>query len=391
MINKDLILFAEEIINDFNQSNFNLVIDKTDLLISNDIFEPTIFELYSYSLFYNRLYDKCINAISLLSNAKDLSFELKYLHFNCLFNKSDYAECTNYYDLHLSYHPISEELKQKLIFSYIRSSQADKAFALHNQSDIHTNNFYSKISIVIPVLDLSPATPDHNILNLLDDLLDIEVEVIVIFNNTELGIELRGHPRIDHFAIISENIGVSRAWNIGIDISRSEYTIVVNADMRLKDSVIYDLVGALENDSCLAMVGPQGCLSDVNLNGLESRQLLKGEFDNIQYVDLIMGFLFAVRTDLFHLKVLKFDNNLTPAFSEEIDISRQIKQAGLKMAVIPTHEFSHGGSGSHLFTNKIDYYDQSEIKMNIMNRNDCYLYKKWFSSSGNTLFSVEDN
>jgi len=391
MLDQDPILLANEIVNDFKQSNYNLVINKTDLLLTNGIFEPYTFELYCFSLFNNRMYERCQNAISILSNAKELSFDLKYLHFNCLFNSGKYAECIIFYDSHLCTHPSSDELKQKLIFSYIRSSQTEKAFALHSEVNVNRNNFQSKISIVIPVLDLSPGTPDHNILSLLDDLINIDIEVIVVFNNTNLGIELKNHPRIDHFAIISENIGVSRAWNIGIDISRSKYTIVANADLRLKNSIIFDLVDALENDPNLAMVGPQGCLADLNLNGVESKQLIKGDFDTFRYVDLVMGFLFAVRTKLFHSKVLKFDNNLTPAFSEEVDISRQIKQAGLKMGVVPSIGFSHGGSGSHLFTNTINYYDQSEIKMHIMNRNDCYLYDKWFSNSENATFSIESN
>jgi len=73
-------------------------------------------------------------------------------------------------------------------------------------------------SFIIPVLDYSPHSP-YNITTLLNDLEEIHGEVICIFNSHEVFDKLRDHSRIDKYCFNSLNAGVSRSWNIGINLA----------------------------------------------------------------------------------------------------------------------------------------------------------------------------
>jgi tetratricopeptide (TPR) repeat protein len=377
MKNSDIRDLLTAIHNAYSQKDYHFIISKVSDLSRLNIYQEKIYEYYSHAFFSTHQFSNCVVILNLMEQKGHLFEGLSEMKAECFFYLGEFAKAAEIYERQLFVDPGNETVRRKVIYSLLRSSQTEKAYEFYLNKSI-LGRYQSKIGIVIPVLDMSPSTPGHNILGLLDDLTELDAEVTVIFNNTEIGLKLKDHPRINHFAILSENVGVSRAWNIGIDISRSEFTAVLNADLRLKPQVILDLVSAIESDDKVAMSGPQGCLGDLNLNGKEISKLIKGEFIEIKEVDLVMGFMFAVRTDLFHSGILKFDNHLTPAFSEEIDISRQIKKAKMKIIAVPTVDFDHGGSGSHLSNNQIQFYDQSEIKLDIMNRNDCYLYQKWF-------------
>ena len=73
-------------------------------------------------------------------------------------------------------------------------------------------------SLIIPVLDFSPHSP-FNIHTLLADLQEVSGEVVCIFNSLEVFEALRHHPRIDKFCFNKSNAGVSRSWNMGINLS----------------------------------------------------------------------------------------------------------------------------------------------------------------------------
>ena len=95
-------------------------------------------------------------------------------------------------------------------------------------------------SFVIPVLDFSPHGP-FNIRTLLDDLSSITGEVVCIFNSREVYDELKDHPRIDKYCFNSMNAGVSRSWNIGINMSEGKTVHIMNADLHIGDSIADEL------------------------------------------------------------------------------------------------------------------------------------------------------
>jgi GT2 family glycosyltransferase len=251
------------------------------------------------------------------------------------------------------------------------------------QKDIATQNPFSHLinadsvqrSFIIPVLDYSPAS-SFNIKTLLEDLTNIGGEVIVIFNNEQVADEMKDHPRINHYAVMKENIGVARAWNLGIDICRTDYAFILNADLKVGKKTIETLHDGLKNLPDVAMVGPQG--SYFNFEKLKDYFYLdKGKFSNIMEVDAVSGFLFGLKTCYFKNKDLRFEDGFTPCYYEEWDIGLQIKAASLKSYIIPCDDYEHQWSGSIRSYRQIRYYDQAETAKQIHLRNSYLFQKKW--------------
>lgn len=230
-------------------------------------------------------------------------------------------------------------------------------------------------SFIIPVLDYSPAS-SFNIKTLLDDLSNIGGEVIIIFNNEQVANEIKHHPRIDHYAILKENIGVARAWNMGLDLCRTDYAFILNADLHVTKGVIEQLQEALKTLPEAAIVGPQG--SYFNFEQLNDYIYLdKGTFNTFMEVDAVSGFLFGVKTQPFKEKALQFENDYTPCYFEEWDLGLQIKAAGLKSYVVPLKDYEHQWSGSIRSYRQIAYYDRAQTAKQIQMRNAVLFQEKW--------------
>lgn len=230
-------------------------------------------------------------------------------------------------------------------------------------------------SFVIPVLDYSPASP-YNIISLLNDLDDIPGEVIVIFNNPTLADELKGHPRISRYAVMSENIGVARAWNVGISMAVTPYVLILNADLHLEAATIETIEQGLRHLDKAACVGPQGSFVNYRL----ARDFIyfdKGGFDQPIAVDAVSGFLFGVRRELFEPGGLKFEEAFTPCYFEEWDLGLQIQKAGLKSWVVPATAYDHRWGGTIGGLRSISCLGRNETAQIILQRNRQYFFNKW--------------
>lgn len=241
------------------------------------------------------------------------------------------------------------------------------------QDSIHHGN--QSRSFVIPVLDYSPAS-EYNITTLLNDLENIPGDVIVIFNSEEVANELKGHPRIDHYAIMKHNIGVARAWNIGIDIAETRTVFIVNADAHIRIEAVDALEQGLWNLEGAACTGPQG--SFFNFDTCRDYHYFdKGSFNKPVKVDAVSGFFFCVKREHFSSKKLIFENAFTPCYFEEWDLGLQIKNNGLAAYVIPTTAYDHHWSGSIRALRTIPYYGRDETAGEILLRNRRLFISKW--------------
>ena len=234
-------------------------------------------------------------------------------------------------------------------------------------------------SFIVPVLDYSPAS-SFNIKTLLDDLGQIGGEVIIIFNNEQVANEIKNHPRIDHYAIMGENVGVARAWNMGLDMCRTDYAFILNADLHVTKGVIEQLQEALKILPQAAIAGPQG--SYFNFEQLKDYIYLdKGTFNTCMEVDAVSGFLFGVKTEPFKNKSLQFENDYTPCYFEEWDLGLQIKAVGLKSYVVPLKDYEHQWSGSIRSYRQISFYDRAQTSKQIRMRNAVLFQEKWCQSN----------
>lgn len=230
-------------------------------------------------------------------------------------------------------------------------------------------------SFVIPVLDYSPAS-EYNILTLLEDLKTISGQVIVVFNDPGIAEELRTHPRIDHYIIMQRNVGVSRAWNVGLDVAESPTVFILNADLHVSGETIDALERGLWELESAACVGPQGSFVNFRLAN-DHKYFDKGSFAEPIEVDAVSGFLFCVKRELFDGATLKFEAAFSPCYFEEWDLGLQIKLAGFKSYVIPTVGYDHHWSGTIRALRTIPYLGREETAGEIILRNRELFQTKW--------------
>jgi len=222
---------------------------------------------------------------------------------------------------------------------------------------------------------MSPAS-EYNIITLLNDLENIEGDVIVIFNGYEVAEQLKGHPRITRYAVMKQNIGVARAWNLGLEIAVTPTVFILNADLHVEQEAIDSLEDALYTLPAAACVGPQGSFVEYSL-ARDYIHFDKGTFNLPLEIDAVSGFFFAVKLQHFNEKIIRFENGFTPCYFEEWDLGLQIKRAGLKNYIVPTSTYDHHWSGSIKALREINFYEKAETAGEILKRNRRMFLNKW--------------
>lgn len=234
-------------------------------------------------------------------------------------------------------------------------------------------------SFVIPVLDFSAHSP-YNIRSLLQDLQGVSGEVICIFNSGEVFQALQHHPRIDKFCFNKLNAGVSRSWNIGINLAEGRAVFIMNADLHVTPAAIDQLEAYLFSLPSAVLVGPQGSHLDfMNLRVL--RYFEKGAFAQPVRTHDVSGFFFAIYRERFLRHRLQFDVQYSPCFMEEWDMGLQAIQAELACYAVPVVDFEHhwGISGSQENT-PISYFGRQVYRNDVLVANRNKFMRKWFPS-----------
>lgn len=235
-------------------------------------------------------------------------------------------------------------------------------------------------SFVIPVLDFSPHS-SHNIISLLDDLSNITGEVICIFNSDEVYRTLHAHPRIDKFCYNKLNAGVSRSWNIGINLAEGRTVFIMNADLHVLPSAVEQLESYLGSLANAVMVGPQG--SHLDFKNLRiTHYFEKGQFKEPVRTHDISGFFFCIHREKFLNHKLNFDAQYSPCFMEEWDMGLQVIQAGLACYAVPVTDFEHDwGISQSKENNKINYFGREVYRNDILLENREKFIAKWFDAN----------
>jgi glycosyltransferase involved in cell wall biosynthesis len=235
-----------------------------------------------------------------------------------------------------------------------------------------------KRSFVIPVLSMGDDDP-LNIHGLLNDLEAVEGEVICIFNSDDVFDRLRTHPRITKFCYNKHNAGVSRSWNVGIQLAEGETVFIVNEDVHLQPIAVEQLEHYLYSLPKAVMVSPQGAYVDFqNLRVVQYFQ--KGRFDQPVHTHDVSGFFFAIHMARYQAHRLMFDVRYSPCFMEEWDMGMQVINAGLACYAVPVTAFDHewGISGSRENT-PIRYFGKTVYRNDVLMANHKKFIEKWHS------------
>lgn len=231
-------------------------------------------------------------------------------------------------------------------------------------------------SFIIPVIDFSPHS-DFNILTLLDDLNGVDGEVICIFNSHEVFQRLHTHKRIDKFCYNKTNAGVSRSWNIGINMAEGDVIFIMNADLHIQVDCINQMRQYCLTLDKAVIVGPQG--SHLDYRSLKViRYFQKGRFDKPVKTHDVSGFLFAINADVYREHRFCFDVRFSPCFFEEWDMGLQIMTAGLCLYAVPVIGFEHKWGMSQAEDDRIINYFGRDVKRgDVMIKNRMNFVRKW--------------
>lgn len=215
----------------------------------------------------------------------------------------------------------------------------------------------------------------------------LPAELIVVLNGIDAsGLGLPEHTRT---VALPTNHGVGIAWNRGAAVAEGEVVVFANDDLILGPHSLRLLVEALQRDSTAAVAGPTGALWDidaarhtayVDLSSLEAGTAVP--------VDMVSGYCFAVRRDIFET-LGGIDEAYTPAGFEEIDLCTAVRaQTGrtvIAVAGVKTeHEFSISSADPRTV---IRFLDREESLGSIERRNKAHFLGKW-RGQGITSVSV---
>jgi len=247
----------------------------------------------------------------------------------------------------------------------------------------------TKRSFIIPILDFSPHSP-FNIKTLLKDLECISGEVICVFNNKEVFENICHHPRIDKYCLNNQNAGVSRSWNIGLNLAEGKVAFILNADLHVTTKAVDQLEAWLFALDKAFIVSPEGKLIDYD----RFRRQLNTEFDfpkdlileefnasNIKHpvkTNDFMGAFFAVHMKRLLENHLYFDVQFSPCFLEEWNMGLQALEKDLYCYTVPVDGYGHHMGISMAKSNKtVNYLGKIMRRDDILLNNARKFAKKW--------------
>lgn len=232
-----------------------------------------------------------------------------------------------------------EKLTESLMFQG-SVEEAREAFAKIPHRPGFPHRQRAARSIVIPVLRNEPGG-QHDVSALLSDLDGFDGEVVVVFNSAEAHAALKDHPRIARSCLNAQNVGVGRAWTMGLAMADGPIVFVLNSDLRFSDlSSLEAMETGLLEDERTVMTGVSGEYIDP-ANFRVRRAISPREIGEPAIVDSVPGHMFAIHVDRFNDAGLAFDTRFAPFFCEELDIGLQAKRAGLLVRAVPTEGWHH--------------------------------------------------
>ncbi len=196
---------------------------------------------------------------------------------------------------------------------------------------------------------------------------DSVLETVLVINNYDKDPRITkeivdfasGNPDITRWVVCSHNIGVARAWNIGVNLCEGDIYIVLNGDCVLGAGAVEKLLVPFSN-KLVGVVGVGGMRSGkkVNTNGL---------------CENVHGFCFALRRATYH-DTGGFDNYFSP-LADEIEFCARVWDKGWGVFIAEDVNFTHEYRISTKLDEDIIYLGRKLDRRKIDSRNSEYKLK----------------
>jgi len=240
-----------------------------------------------------------------------------------------------------------------------------------------------RVSVVVSVFNSFQLTIDC-LRSLQIEALEVDLEVIVIDDaSDEFDSIFFENIRGVKYIRLKENVGYTRATNIGATFAITDHIFLLNNDVRIVPGCIAYLLQKLEADPSVAMIGPTLLNLDNTIQETGSQIFRDGSGHNIgagldindpqvnfeKEVDYCSAAALLVRKTFWE-GVTGFDEQYAPAYYEDSDLGFTAWGAGLRVLHTPEVFAIHHRGASYSKDNK-----NSEL----MNSNRKKFINKWSS------------
>ena len=145
------------------------------------------------------------------------------------------------------------------------------------------------------------------------DLLPKESKKIVIENSNNVDLKNTLENKYDNLSclLMFENLGYGKANNIGITLSKTEYVLILNPDVRFKNTDLIRFLKILDGKDFI-IAAPTA------IEEIEDRK----DNRDVEEVDFVKGFAMLLKKSFF--KSSFFDENIF-LYLEEIDLCKRVR------------------------------------------------------------------
>ena len=199
-----------------------------------------------------------------------------------------------------------------------------------------TNNPF--VSIIIPVYNQLKylAITINSILNFTKE----NFEIIVVDNGSGSDVKeyLKTFNQSKIIKVITneKNLGFSKANNQGVKIAQGKYICFLNSDVKVGENWLKMLIDNICDDK-VGMVGVSGGRLDTECRCTGITR------DNNSRYDYLEGWCLLISKKIFE-GIGCFDENFTPAFSEDADLSFRLRREGFKTKIVVGVNIIHYGN-----------------------------------------------
>ena len=167
-----------------------------------------------------------------------------------------------------------------------------------------------------------------------------DIKIIIIENSNDhlLKKEIQSRYNNVECVLSNENLGYGAGNNLGLSMVKTEYALIINPDVTLKNDAIenfFSSINKVENFGIIAPVSKNEKYSNFNID-LDK---------DIKEVQNVKGFAMFLNMKNFK-EIGFFDENFFFYF-EEIDLCKRLKNNNIKIYIDPSIEVSHLGGTSH--------------------------------------------
>ena len=167
-----------------------------------------------------------------------------------------------------------------------------------------------------------------------------DIKIIIIENSNDhlLKKEIQSRYNNVECVLSNENLGYGAGNNLGLSMVKTEYALIINPDVTLKNDAIenfFSSINKVENFGIIAPVSKNEKYSNFNID-LDK---------DIKEVQNVKGFAMFLNMKNFK-EIGFFDENFFFYF-EEIDLCKRLEDNNIKIFIDPNIEVNHLGGTSH--------------------------------------------